>query len=77
MLDINFFVPSTGEVIQVAYSIDNISSERETEGLVKAKHTMKEARIFRIITFEEERKISQSGVDITVTPVWKFALENS
>ena len=73
-LDIDFFVPSTGEVIQVAYSITNISSERETESLVKAKQTLKEASSFRIITYEEEENLSLKGVDIAVTPIWKFAL---
>jgi uncharacterized protein len=73
-LDIDFFVPSTGEVIQVAYSISNISSERETESLVKAKQTLKEAFSFRIISFEEEENLSLKGVDIAVTPIWKFAL---
>ena len=75
-LDIDFFIPDTGEVIQTAYSVENISSERETESLVKAAKTVKEARSFRIITFEEEKELTVDGVDITVTPIWKYALEN-
>ncbi len=75
-LDIDFFVPSSGELIQVAYSIDNISSDRETSSLLKAKKTMKEATSFKIITFEEEKEISLGGIDIKVIPIWKYALES-
>ncbi len=75
-LDIDFFVPETGELIQAAYSIENISSERETSSLLKAKKTMKEAVSFTIITFEEEKVLSLDGITIKVIPIWKYALEN-
>ncbi len=75
-LDVDFFVPDTGEVIQVAYSIENISSERETGSLLKAAKTVKEARSFRIITYEEEKELYRDGVSIRVTPIWKYALES-
>lgn len=35
-LDADFFVEETDEVIQVAYSVINISNDRETKALVEA-----------------------------------------
>ena len=74
-LDIDFFVPSTGEVIQVAYSLRNISSDRETAALVKAHMKIKEAIKFTIVTFEEENEITIKDTSIRVVPIWKFSLE--
>lgn len=74
-LDIDFFVEKTGEVVQVSYSIENISDDRETKSLVHASKTMKEAKTFKIITFDEEKNIEADGVKIQVVPVWKWLLE--
>lgn len=74
-LDIDFFVPSTGEVIQVAYSLRNISSDRETAALVKAHMKIKEAMKFTVVTFEEENEITIKETSIRVVPIWKFSLE--
>lgn len=73
-LDIDFFIPSTGEVIQVAYSLNNISSEREIKSLVKANMTMKEALKLTVITFEEEKEMTIKDTKIKVIPIWKYSL---
>lgn len=54
-LDVDFFIEETGTVIQVAYSVTNISDDRETKSLVEAAKTLKEAKEFIIITYEKKR----------------------
>ena len=75
-IDADFFVEETGEVIQVAYSVSNISSDRETRALAEAAKTLKEAKRFIIITYEEEKELTVDGVLIEVIPVWKWLLQN-
>ena len=75
-LDADFFVEETGEVIQVAFSVINISNDRETKALVDASKTVKEAKDFIIITWEEEKELIVDGVKIQVIPVWKWLIRN-
>lgn len=74
-LDVDFFIEETGTAIQVAYSITNISDDRETKTLVEAAKTLKEAKEFVIITYEEEKELNIDGVKIQVIPVWKWLLK--
>ena len=73
-LDADFFVPETGTVVQVAYSLGNISDDRETKTLVQAAKMVKEANRFIIITYDEEKVLEIDGVKIEVIPVWKWML---
>ena len=75
-LDADFFVEDTGEVIQVAYSAINISNDRETKTLIEAAKTIKEAKRFIIITYEEENELTVDGVKIEIIPVWKWLIMN-
>ena len=74
-LDVDFFIEETGTAIQVAYSITNISDDRETKSLVEAAKTLKEAKEFVIITYEEEKELNMDSVKIQVIPVWKWLLK--
>ena len=74
-LDVDFFIEETGTAIQVAYSITNISDDRETKSLVEAAKTLKEAKEFVIITYEEEKELNIDGVKIQLIPVWKWLLK--
>ena len=76
-LDADFFVPETGTVVQVAYSLSKMSDDRETKALVQAAKTLKEAKRFVIITYEEEKLFEADGVTIEVIPVWKWLLSSS
>ena len=75
-IDADFFVEETGEVIQVAYSVSNISSDREIRTLVEAARILKEAKRFIIITYEEEKELTVDGVKIEVIPIWKWLIRN-
>lgn len=75
-LDADFFIEETGEVIQVAYSLSNISDDRETRSLLEAAKSVKSAKRFIVITFEEEKEIIMDGIKIEVIPVWKWLIRN-
>ena len=68
-IDADFYIEESGEVIQVAYSGSNISSDREIRALAEAAKTVKEAKRFIIITYEEEKELTVDGVQIEVIPV--------
>jgi predicted AAA+ superfamily ATPase len=74
--DVDFFVEDTGEVIQVAYSVTNISDDRESKALAEAAKSVKEAKRFVIITYEEENELTVDGVKIEVIPIWKWLIRN-
>ena len=74
-LDVDFFVEQEGLAVQVAYSVSNISSSRETDSLLQAAKSVKEAKRFLIITYEEEKLLELQNIKIEVRPVWKWLLE--
>ena len=75
-LDADFFVEETGAVIQVAYSAKNISNDRETKTLVDAAKSLKEAKRFIVITYEEENELTVDGLKIEIIPIWKWLIRN-
>lgn len=75
-LDVDFFVEKTGEVIQAAFSVSDFSYDRETKALIQAAKTVKKAKRFFIITYDEEKELNIDGIKITVIPIWKWLIEN-
>ena len=75
-LDVDFFVEKTGEVIQAAFSVSDVSYDRETKALIQAAKTVKKAKKFFIITYDEEKELNIDGIKITVMPIWKWLIEN-
>ena len=73
-IDIDFFVPEIQTVFQVAYSIKNISSQREITSLIEVAKSFREAKQFVIITFEEEDSINIDNIEIKIIPIWKWLL---
>ncbi|MBO7486521.1 MAG: ATP-binding protein [Spirochaetaceae bacterium] len=74
-LDVDFFIPENGTVVQVAYSLKNIEDDREIASILEVSKTMKEASRFVIITFEEEKELEIDGTKIEAIPVWKWLLK--
>lgn len=75
-VDADFFVEETGEVIQVAYSVSNISSDREIKSLIEAAKSLPDAKRFFIITRQEEKTLDIDGTKIDVIPIHKWLLKN-
>ncbi|MDE5877385.1 MAG: ATP-binding protein [Muribaculaceae bacterium] len=76
-IEVDFYIPETATAIQVCYSLEGASktSERETNGLIKIGKILSCNRCI-IVTYEEEGKIEQDGVEIEIIPAWKFLLDN-
>lgn len=71
----DFYIPETGQLIQVSYSIkDYQTRERELNAL---KTAMRDLKINEglIITYDEEEAITDHGHHISVVPFWKWVLE--
>lgn len=73
-IEVDFYVPDDGLAVQVSYSIDNpVTLERE----VRAMRKLAEAFPVRkavIVTLDEERTVTEEGLQIEVWPIWKWLL---
>lgn len=73
-IDIDFYVPSARQAIQVAYSIQGDAYEREVGNLKKFAATVTEPHRYIIVTYEEETTLELSDVKIEVVSLMKFLL---
>ena len=74
-VEIDFCIPEVNKAIQVSYSIDDLDTyEREVGGLVKFLKANKQYQGI-IITWDTERQITEDGITINITPVWKWLLQ--
>lgn len=73
-IDVDFFLPNLGTAIQVAYSLDDNSIEREIGNLIKLAKGFDLAHQFQIVTYGDERTIEINGIAIDVVPAYKFLL---
>ncbi|WP_350455360.1 ATP-binding protein [Slackia heliotrinireducens] len=76
-VDVDFFVPDERLAVQVAYSLDESSYNREVGGLVKLARHFDETERYVVVTHEEERTIEVEGLKIEVVPAYKFLLEQT
>lgn len=74
-IDIDFYIPSARQVVQVMYSIQGDAYEREVGNLKKFAATTTEMHRYVIVTYEEEKIINDSDVKIEVVPLMKFLLK--
>ena len=73
-VEVDFYIPDEEMAIQVSYSIDDpITREREVRALYKMSEVFGIKKAF-VITWDEERTISENELGIEVVPVWKWLL---
>lgn len=73
-VEVDFYIPDEEMAIQVSYSIDDpITREREIRALYKMSEVFGIKKAF-VITWDEERTISENELGIEVVPVWKWLL---
>lgn len=73
-IEVDFYIPDEEMAIQVSYSIDDpITREREVRALYKMSEVFSIKKAF-VITWDEERTISENELGIEVVPVWKWLL---
>lgn len=73
-IDVDFFLPSRGTAVQVCYSLDDSSYEREVGNLTKLARSFDGADRYVIATYGDERQVETDGVDIEVVPAYKLLL---
>jgi len=75
--EVDFYIPSTKTLIQVAYSLTLDETEkREINSLIKATEIVEAENLF-IITLDDQRIITQGDMSIQVVSVWKWLLKTT
>ena len=74
-IDVDFYVPETGAVYQVAYAFTDSSRDREINNLVKLHKGFEEAKEFYIVTYKEEAVIEKDGGTVNIVPAYKLMLQ--
>lgn len=73
-IEVDFFIPKFKRAIQASYRLSSdITREREVKALLKIAEVY-ELNQLEIITKEEESVITENGITITVTPIWKWLI---
>jgi predicted AAA+ superfamily ATPase len=74
-VEVDFYVPETKTLIQVAYSVsDNQTENREVESILKIRQRVKAENLL-IITLDEEKIIERKEKTVKCIPVWKWILQ--
>jgi hypothetical protein len=75
--EVDFYVPETQTLIQVAYSISaSLTEQREVESILKIQQQIKAKKLL-IITLDEEKIIESKELPIECIPVWKWVLQTA
>lgn len=73
-VEVDFIVPEEALAIQVSYSIaDGDTRKREVSAMLALNKVLPIKKAL-IITYDEEETIESNGLEIDVTPVWKWLL---
>ena len=72
--EVDFYIPKTKTLIQVAYSLAGQTERRELESLIKIQQRIK-AKNLLCITMDEEKTIEFMEKKIECVPVWKWIAE--
>ncbi len=74
-IDVDFYLPETGTAIQVCTELNDQSSDREINSLVRLAHSMQDLNRLLVITKGTEQKIlNADGVSIEILPADRFCL---
>lgn len=78
-IDIDFYVPQTKTAIQVAWTINNSSREREIKNLIKASQSFKEnvTNLVLVTKNDREEEITVNNSKIHSIPLFKFLLQQN
>ncbi|MCL5930477.1 MAG: ATP-binding protein [Candidatus Thermoplasmatota archaeon] len=70
----DFYIPGTGEILQVCYDLNDRSAKRELIGLERAARYLRPKNAV-ILTYNQEREIHIEDLNVSVKPAWKWFLE--
>lgn len=72
-IDVDFWIPETKTAIQVCYSLNDSSYDREVKSIKKLA-SLGEAKRLVIVTKDESGVLDVNGTEIEIVPVYKFLL---
>ena len=73
-IEVDFFIPKERHAVQASYSmVSDETRQREITALLKLSEFYRLDKL-EIVTFDEEKTITQNGVAIRIIPVWKWLL---
>lgn len=76
-IEVDFFIPDEQTAVQVSYSLASASTtDREISALLKL-NSYKPLKRLLVITYNDEKTITENGVTIEITPVWKWLIEEN
>jgi predicted AAA+ superfamily ATPase len=70
----DFYIPGTGEILQVCYDLNDMTAKRELIGLERAARYLRPKNAM-ILTYNQEREIHIKDLKVSVKPAWKWLLE--
>lgn len=74
--EVDFYIPSANQLIQVAYQINAQDTEqREINALIRSATELKANKLL-IITMDDEKTVTNNGYSIDIVPVWKWLLQD-
>lgn len=73
-IEIDFYVPTEGLIIQVSYDISAHSTREREVGAIKKTCKYLKASSCMIITRNQEETIFEDEIEIHVVPIWKWLL---
>ena len=76
-VEVDFYLPEQQMAVQACYNLTDINTyNREVNGLLQLSKRL-EVRKMLIITKDEERVISENGMEIEIVPIWKWLLHTN
>ena len=76
-IEVEFFIPDEQTAVQVSYSLSSPSTaDREISALLKL-NSYKPLRRLLVITYNDEKTITENGIAIEIIPVWKWLIEQN
>ncbi len=76
-IEVDFFIPDERTAVQVSYSLSSPSTaDREISALLKL-NSYKPLQRLLVITYNDEKTITENGIAIEIIPVWKWLIEQN
>lgn len=74
-VELDFYVPSEGRIVQVSYSIADLSTRQREFAAIRKCSPFLNPKTVQIVTMNEEMQVKDNGMRIDVIPLYKWLLK--
>lgn len=74
-VELDFYVPSEGKIVQVSYSLADISTRQREIAAIQKCVSFLRPKTIQIVTMNEEMQVKNEEMQIEVVPLYKWLLE--